>query len=111
MKVWVYMEGELPLIHDGPVNNIYGIEGQFIDEMESRNSKFMARHPDEAHTFFLPISIAYIINFLYHPLIAYSPGQLQHFVADYIGVVSQKYLTGTEATAQITSWFLVMTGT
>ncbi|KAL5783443.1 hypothetical protein ACOSP7_008472 [Xanthoceras sorbifolium] len=90
-KVWVYREGELPLIHGGPLNNIYGIEGQFIEEMESGNSKFMARHPDEAHAFFLPISVAYIINFLYRPLVTYSRDQLQRLVADYIGVVSDKY--------------------
>lgn len=90
-KVWVYREGELPLVHGGPVNNIYGIEGQFIDEIESGKSKFLARNPDEAHAFFLPISVSYIINFLYRPLVTYSRDQLQRMVADYITVISQKY--------------------
>ncbi|XWS17101.1 hypothetical protein CRYUN_Cryun33cG0038900 [Craigia yunnanensis] len=48
-KVWTYREGELPLVHNGPLNNIYAIEGQFIDEMESKNNPFRACHPDEAH--------------------------------------------------------------
>lgn len=33
-KMWSYKEGEHPLVHYGPMNNIYGIEGQFIDEIE-----------------------------------------------------------------------------
>lgn len=90
-KVWVYREGELPLVHGGPVNNIYGIEGQFIDEMESGSSKFLARRPEEAHTFLLPISVAYIINFIYRPLVTYSRDQLQRLVLDYVGVVAHKY--------------------
>ncbi|CAI8610398.1 unnamed protein product [Vicia faba] len=49
-KVWVYNEGEQPLVHDGPVNNKYSIEGQFIDEMDTSNkSPFKATHPDQAH--------------------------------------------------------------
>ncbi|XP_031261396.1 probable glycosyltransferase At5g20260 [Pistacia vera] len=90
-KVWVYKEGELPLIHVGPVNNIYGIEGQFIDEMESGSSNFLANHPDEAHAFFLPISIVNIVSFLYKPLVTYSRDQLQRFVMDYVGIVANKY--------------------
>ncbi|KAI3947202.1 hypothetical protein MKX01_019855 [Papaver californicum] len=58
LKVWTYKEGELPLFHEGPLNNIYSTEGQFIDEMESGASQFSAQHPDQAHVFFLPFSVA-----------------------------------------------------
>ena len=68
-KVWTYKEGESPLLHLGPVNNIYGIEGQFIDEIESLQSSFNARNPGEAHTLFLPFSIASIVKFIYKPII------------------------------------------
>ncbi|TYH12412.1 hypothetical protein ES288_A06G065500v1 [Gossypium darwinii] len=90
-KVWVYREGEPPLVHGGPVSNIYGIEGQFIDEMESGKSQFLARHPEEAHAFFIPVSVANIVKVLYRPLVTYSRDQLHRVVADYVGIVAHKY--------------------
>ncbi|XP_021633993.1 probable glycosyltransferase At5g20260 [Manihot esculenta] len=90
-RVWVYKEGEPPLVHIGPVIDIYGIEGQFIDEMESGKSHFLARNPDEANVFFIPISITNIISYVYNPLVTFSRAQLQNIVTDYIGVISDKY--------------------
>ncbi|XP_021899410.1 probable glycosyltransferase At3g42180 isoform X2 [Carica papaya] len=93
-KVWVYREGEQPIFHDGPVNNIYSIEGQFIDEMERPYNKFRAPHPDKAHVFFLPLSVAKIIHFVYKPITSvadYSRDRLQRLIADYISVVGDKY--------------------
>ncbi|XP_068638226.1 probable glycosyltransferase At5g11130 [Aristolochia californica] len=91
-KVWAYREGEPPLVHDGPVNNIYSTEGQFIDEMDvSRSSPFAARHPDQAHAFFIPFSVSKVISFVYKPVTDYSRERLQRLVRDYLGVVSSKY--------------------
>ncbi|XP_010026197.2 probable glycosyltransferase At5g20260 [Eucalyptus grandis] len=90
-KIWNYREGELPMVHIGPVNNIYSIEGHFIDELESGLSPFLARHPDQAHAFFLPISIAGIITFLYRPLVSYDRDPLIHTFTDYVDVVARKY--------------------
>ncbi|XP_061950524.1 probable glycosyltransferase At5g20260 [Populus nigra] len=90
-KIWVYKEGERPLVHGGPLNNIYGVEGQFLDEMEHGESPFAASHPDEAHMFLLPISVAYIISYVYKPLVTYSRDELQRLVQDYVGVVADKY--------------------
>ncbi|XP_011017849.1 PREDICTED: probable glycosyltransferase At5g20260 [Populus euphratica] len=90
-KIWVYKEGERPLVHGGPLNNIYGVEGQFLDEMEHGKSPFAASHPDEAHMFLLPISVAYIISYVYKPLVTYSRDQLQRLVQDYVSVVADKY--------------------
>ncbi|XP_021277218.1 probable glycosyltransferase At5g20260 [Herrania umbratica] len=90
-KVWVYREGEPPLVHGGPLNNIYGIEGQFIEEMESEKNHFLARHPDEAHAFLIPVSVVKIIKLLYMPLTTYSRVQLQWVVTDYVGVIADKY--------------------
>ncbi|KAF8407162.1 hypothetical protein HHK36_006288 [Tetracentron sinense] len=90
-KVWTYREGEPPLVHDGPLNNIYSTEGQFIDEMDSGKNPFSARHPNEAHAFFLPFSVVNVVRFIYKPITTYSRERLQRFVEDYIGVVSKKY--------------------
>lgn len=90
-KVWIYREGEPALFHYGPVRGIYGIEGQFIHEMESGKSRFMARHPDEAHVFFIPITIAKIVKFLYRPLVTYSRDHMHRVITDYIRVIRDKY--------------------
>ncbi|XVF48029.1 hypothetical protein PTKIN_Ptkin03bG0157800 [Pterospermum kingtungense] len=90
-KIWVYREGEPPLVHDGPLNNIYGIEGQFIDEMETRKNPFLAHHPDEAHVFLIPVSVAKIIKVFYEPLVTYSRDQLDRVVIDYVSIIAEKY--------------------
>ncbi|KAJ6435791.1 hypothetical protein OIU84_000920 [Salix udensis] len=90
-KVWVYREGELPVVHGAPVNDIYSIEGQFLDELERGKTPFIARHPDEAHAFFLPISVAYIIHYVYKPHITFARDQLQRLVTDYVRVLADKY--------------------
>jgi xylogalacturonan beta-1,3-xylosyltransferase len=90
-KVWVYKEGEPPVVHGGPVNDIYSIEGQFLDEMESGKSQFIARRPEEAQAFLLPVSVAYIIHYVYRPLITFSRDQLQRLVTDYVRVIADKH--------------------
>ncbi|GAV60530.1 Exostosin domain-containing protein, partial [Cephalotus follicularis] len=90
-RVWAYKEGEQPLFHKGPLNNIYAIEGQIIDELGSVKSPFLARHPDEALAFFLPVSIVNIVRFVYKPYSNYSRVRLQNIVKDYIDVISTRY--------------------
>ena len=90
-KVWTYKEGELPLFHGGPMNSIYGIEGQFMEEMDRRESPFSARKPDEAHVFMLPISVTNIVHYVYQPLVTYSRDQLTRIVTDYTYTISHKH--------------------
>ncbi|KAL9280095.1 putative glycosyltransferase [Arabidopsis thaliana] len=90
-KVWVYREGETPLVHMGPMNNIYSIEGQFMDEIETGMSPFAANNPEEAHAFLLPVSVANIVHYLYRPLVTYSREQLHKVFLDYVDVVAHKY--------------------
>ncbi|KAL2338419.1 hypothetical protein Fmac_012865 [Flemingia macrophylla] len=95
-KVWVYKEGEQPIVHDGPANDIYAIEGQFIDEIDNDDkwSHFRARHPEQAHIFLLPFSIANIVHYVYKPIRKhsdYEPIRIQRLVEDYISVIAHKY--------------------
>lgn len=89
-KVWVYKEGEPPLFHRGPLKDIYSVEGHFIDELEKGRSPFLARSPDEAHVFFIPVSVTRIVSYLYDPHPIYR-GLPQNIVTDYINIVSNKY--------------------
>lgn len=93
-RVWSYREGEQPLVHDGPANDIYAIEGQFIEEIESQKMPCRASHPEEAHLFFLPISVANIVEYVYKPIVSpadYDRDRLQRIVMDYIQVVADKH--------------------
>ena len=90
-KIWTYIEGDVPLVRDGPVNNIYAIEGQFMDELERGKSQLVARHPDEAHVFYLPISITRIVQYMYTPPVNYTANYLEKLVTDYIHVIADKY--------------------
>ncbi|XWS70745.1 hypothetical protein CRYUN_Cryun03dG0075100 [Craigia yunnanensis] len=90
-KIWAYKEGERPLVHNGPMKHIYAIEGQFIDEIESGKSPFMARQPNEAHVFFLPVSVGHIVNYIYLPITTYDRDRLVRIFTDYIKVVANKY--------------------
>ncbi|XP_075664593.1 putative glycosyltransferase At5g20260 [Castanea sativa] len=90
-KVWVYREGEIPMAHSGPMSYLYSIGGQFMDEMERGESPFMASHPDEAHAFFVPLSVSKIVDSFYR----LQPHAFRHRLAiifrDYINVVADKY--------------------
>lgn len=88
-KVWVYREGERPMVHCGPMSYIYSIEGQFIDEMERGESPFLAPHPDEAHAFFLPISITKIVDVFYRLDPWHFP--MLSIFTDYVNVAASKY--------------------
>ncbi|KAL2318061.1 hypothetical protein Fmac_031937 [Flemingia macrophylla] len=90
-RIWVYKEGEAPIFHQGPMNDIYSIEGQFLDELESGQSPLLAKNPNEANVFFLPVSVVNIVQYVYRPYTDYSRARLQNIVKDYIHLVSQRY--------------------
>ncbi|KAF8115850.1 hypothetical protein N665_0025s0294 [Sinapis alba] len=90
-KIWTYREGEAPLFHKGPLNDIYAIEGHFMDEIENGKSPFAAASPEEATVFYIPVGIVNIIRFVYRPYISYSRDRLQNIVKDYISLVSDRY--------------------
>ena len=90
LKIWAYWEGEQPLMHDAPSNNIYGIEGQFMDEVESGKRQFAAGHPEEANVFYIPMSMVRIVHFMYEP--PHYEGQwIPRLVTHYIHFLAHKY--------------------
>lgn len=92
-KVWVYREGDDPIFHNGPMKDIYSIEGQVIDELDtSGKSPYSAHSPDEASVFFLPFSVTKAVLYLYPiPRAHYQRYHLQNVVTDYISIISHKY--------------------
>ncbi|VFQ84775.1 unnamed protein product [Cuscuta campestris] len=90
-KVFVYEEGELPVVHDGPCKNIYASEGRFIGEMEhGRSHGFRTKDPYSAHVYFMPFSVTWMVKYLYKPL-TYDVSPLQQFVSDYVRVISTRH--------------------
>ncbi|KAL8244502.1 hypothetical protein R6Q59_010760 [Mikania micrantha] len=90
-KVYVYEEGEVPLVHDGPCKDIYTIEGRFIQEMEqTRNNSFRTKDAHKAHVYFMPFSVTWMVRYLYKPN-TYDITPLQQFVSDYVRMISTKH--------------------
>ncbi|KAI3743474.1 hypothetical protein L1987_61184 [Smallanthus sonchifolius] len=89
-KVFVYEEGEPPIFHNGPCKSIYSMEGNFIYHMET--TKFRARNPEKAHTFFLPMSTTMMVRFIFErdPNIDHWR-PMKQTVKDYIDLVGSKY--------------------
>jgi hypothetical protein len=80
-KVYVYEEGEPPILHAGPCKNIYTIEGRFIEQLElmappapqggrrggGARCGVRTSDPARAHAFFLPFSVTKMEQFAYRP--------------------------------------------
>ncbi|ERN18031.1 hypothetical protein AMTRI_Chr13g122340 [Amborella trichopoda] len=90
LKIFVYKEGEPPLVHDGPCKNIYTIEGRFIHELELGTSSFLTKKPEQAHLYFLPLSVTQMVTYLYKPL-SYDLTPLKRFVSDYVSLISSRH--------------------
>lgn len=89
-KVYVYPDGDLPIVHDGPCKDIYSTEGRFLHEMERGVGKFRTNDPNAAHVYFLPFSVTWMVKYLYTPS-SYDITPLTQFVSDYVRVVSMRY--------------------
>ncbi|KAF8720730.1 hypothetical protein HU200_023634 [Digitaria exilis] len=66
-RVYVYEEGEPPLLHQGPCKNVYTIEGRFIEQLELLEGGRGVRttDPERANAFFLPFSVTQMVTFTY----------------------------------------------
>lgn len=89
LKIFVYEEGEPPLFHNGPCKSIYSTEGNFIHAIEM-DTKFRTKDPDKAHVFFLPLSVAMLVQFVYvRDSHDFTP--IRRTVVDYVNVIRTKY--------------------
>ncbi|XP_022767199.1 probable glycosyltransferase At5g03795 [Durio zibethinus] len=88
-KVFVYKEGEPPVFHDGPCKSIYSMEGNFIYKMDV-DSKFQTKDPEKAHVFYLPFSVAKMVQFVYLRD-SHDFGPIRRTVIDYVNTIAQKY--------------------
>ncbi|KAL8496951.1 hypothetical protein ACS0TY_020582 [Phlomoides rotata] len=89
-KVYVYQEGEVPIVHDGPCKDIYTSEGRFIHEIDHGNNRFRTKNAQQAHVFFMPFSVTWMVKYLYMPN-SYDLTPLQQFVSDYLNLISTKH--------------------
>jgi len=87
-KIFVYKEGEPPVFHNGPCKSIYAMEGNFIYQMET--TQFRTSDPEKAHVFFLPISVAAIVHFVYERE-SHDWNPMKQTVRDYVNLLSGKY--------------------
>eukprot|EP00253_Pinus_taeda_P012856 PITA_12856 len=88
-KIFVYREGEPPLVHNGACVDLYTTEGRFIHELELGN-RFVTSNPEDAHVYFLPFSVTMMVSYIYVPN-TYDVTPLKRFAGDYINVVAHKY--------------------
>ncbi|PIN11512.1 Acetylglucosaminyltransferase EXT1/exostosin 1 [Handroanthus impetiginosus] len=88
-KIYVYEEGETPIFHNGPCKDIYSTEGRFIDEME-RGNHYRTKDPEEAHVYFMPFSVAVMVQYLYIPG-ATDMDPIGYTLADYIHTIAHKH--------------------
>uniref|UniRef100_A0A8R7QVM3 Exostosin GT47 domain-containing protein n=2 Tax=Triticum urartu TaxID=4572 RepID=A0A8R7QVM3_TRIUA len=92
-KVYVYEEGEPPLLHLGLCKDIYTIEGRFIEQLEllaPPAAGVRTRDADRAHAFFLPFSVVQMVELAYRPL-SYDRAPLLSLVGDYVRVVASRH--------------------
>lgn len=92
LKVYVYDEGEPPIMHDGPCKDLYTSEGRFIQEMEhgEEGRRFRTWDASRAHVYYMPFSVTRMVTYLYNPQ-SYDVAPLKKFVGDYVRVISNKH--------------------
>jgi hypothetical protein len=79
LKVYIYREGEKPILHQPRLNGIYASEGWFI-----------TRDPRKAHLFYLPFSSLMLEETLYIPN-SHSFDKLIQFLRNYLDMIAAKY--------------------
>ncbi|CAN8265192.1 unnamed protein product [Cochlearia groenlandica] len=89
LKVYVYKEGDWPIMHNPMLRGIYSSEGWFMKLIES-NNRFVTKDAAKAHLFYLPFSSRMLEETLYVKN-SHSHRNLIKYLKDYIDIISVKY--------------------
>ncbi|CAH8363170.1 unnamed protein product [Eruca vesicaria subsp. sativa] len=89
LRVYVYKEGDKPIMHTPILRGIYASEGWFMKLIESDN-KFVTKDATKAHLFYLPFSSTKLEETLYVKN-SHSHRNLIKYLKDYIDFISIKY--------------------
>ncbi|CAH2044442.1 unnamed protein product [Thlaspi arvense] len=90
LKVYVYKEGERPIMHNPILRGIYASEGWFMKLIESNNNRFVTKDASKSHLFYLPFSSRMLEVTLYVQD-SHSHRNLIKYLKDYIDFISVKY--------------------
>ncbi|OAY80578.1 putative glycosyltransferase [Ananas comosus] len=89
LKVYVYKEGDKPILHQPLLKGIYASEGWFMKLMES-NNHFIVKDPGKAHLFYMPFSSCILRFHLYDPA-THNRGLLEWYLRNYVHTIAAKY--------------------
>ncbi|CAB4297043.1 unnamed protein product [Prunus armeniaca] len=89
LKVYVYREGERPILHSPFLKGIYASEGWFMKQLEA-NKKFVTKNPQKAHLYYLPFSSRTLEERLYVPN-SHSHKNLIQYLKDYVDMIAVKH--------------------
>ncbi|XP_057423858.1 probable glycosyltransferase At3g07620 [Lotus japonicus] len=89
LKVYVYREGDRPILHSPFLTGIYASEGWFMKLMEA-NKRFVTNDPNKAHLFYLPFSSRLLEETLYVKD-SHSRDNLVQYLHDYVDLIAGKH--------------------
>lgn len=89
LKVYVYREGDKPIMHSPYLLGIYASEGWFMRLMEA-SKQFVTKDPKKAHLFYLPFSSRMLEETLYVPN-SHSSRNLIQYLKNYVDMIAGKH--------------------
>ncbi|KAK7320792.1 hypothetical protein VNO77_30596 [Canavalia gladiata] len=89
IKVYIYRDGDRPIMHSPFLTGIYASEGWFMKLMEA-NKRFVTADPKKAHLFYLPYSSRKLVDTLYVKR-SHSHDNLIQYLHNYVDLIAGKY--------------------
>ncbi|XP_062097694.1 probable glycosyltransferase At3g07620 isoform X2 [Humulus lupulus] len=89
LKVYIYKEGERPILHTPILQGIYASEGWFMKQLEA-NEEFVTKDPHKAHLFYLPFSSQMLREILYVPN-SHNRRNIVQYLKNYLDAIAEKY--------------------